>query len=150
VPNEWIGVLTFLQGYLTATASEDWALVLEVCDRASINESTAKEAVRALKREFKYGEPPAQLSAARVRTRPSQHRSSAMPDHSFLQLWAIMLRNSSDTFIIQCTSRKFLDTIEELLSSSRTSPVVRERLLEVVSAAAYATKTSACPFPRIY
>jgi hypothetical protein len=41
--------------------------VLEVCDRASANEATAKEAVRALKREFKYGEPPAQLSAARVR-----------------------------------------------------------------------------------
>jgi hypothetical protein len=45
-------------------------------------------------------------------------------------------------FIAQCTSRKFLDTIEELLSSSRTSPVVRERLLEVVSAAAFATKSS--------
>jgi hypothetical protein len=42
------------QGYLTATASEDWSLVLEVCDRASANESNAKEAVRALKREFKY------------------------------------------------------------------------------------------------
>jgi len=106
-------------GYLTATASEDWALVLEVCDRASANEASAKEAVRALKREFKYGEPAAQLSAAR--------------------LWAIMLRNSSEMFISQSTSRKFLDTIEDLLSSSRTSPVVRERLLEVVAAAAYAS-----------
>ena len=74
-----------MEGYLTATASEDWALVLEVCERASSNESNAKEAVKALRREFKfvtlsapsqfgglttpihrYAEPPAQLSAARV------------------------------------------------------------------------------------
>lgn len=40
-------------GYLTATASEDWSLVLEVCDRASASEANAKEAVRALRREFK-------------------------------------------------------------------------------------------------
>lgn len=45
------------QGYLTATASEDWALVLEVCDRASASESNAKEAVKALRREFKCVKP---------------------------------------------------------------------------------------------
>ena len=39
--------------YLTATASEDWVLVLEVCDRACATENNAKEAVRALRREFK-------------------------------------------------------------------------------------------------
>ncbi|KAF5314297.1 hypothetical protein D9619_011864 [Psilocybe cf. subviscida] len=119
VPDEGPAELTRMIGYLTATASEDWTLVLEVCDRASSSETNAKEAIRALRREFKYGEPPAQLSAAR--------------------LWAIMLRNSSDTFISQSTSRKFLDTLEDLLQSSRTSPVVRERLLEVVAAAAYAS-----------
>jgi hypothetical protein len=76
--------MTAITGYLTATASEDWVLVLEVCERASASENNAKEAVRALRREFKYiqyyhyviktlmnpcryGEPPAQLSAARVR-----------------------------------------------------------------------------------
>ena len=53
-----------------------------------------------------------------------------------------MLRNSSDIFISQSTSRKFLDTLEELLSSPRTSPVVRERVLEVVAAAAYASGNS--------
>jgi hypothetical protein len=40
-------------GYLTATASEDWDLVLEVCDRASASEANAREAVKALRREFK-------------------------------------------------------------------------------------------------
>ena len=40
-------------GYLTATSSEDWALVLEVCERASASEASAREAARALRREFK-------------------------------------------------------------------------------------------------
>jgi hypothetical protein len=48
-----------------------------------------------------------------------------------------MLKNCSDIFITQSTSRKFLETLEDLLTSSRTSPVVRERLLDVVAAAAY-------------
>lgn len=50
-----------------------------------------------------------------------------------------MLRNSSELFISQCASRKFLDTLEDVITSSRTSPVVRERLLEVLAAAAYAS-----------
>jgi hypothetical protein len=45
--------MSVVLGYLAATASEDWALVLEVCERASANENNAKEAVRALRREFK-------------------------------------------------------------------------------------------------
>ncbi|KAJ7780338.1 hypothetical protein B0H14DRAFT_3586294, partial [Mycena olivaceomarginata] len=105
--------------FLTATASEDWTLVLGVCNLASATEANAKEAVGALRHEFKYGEPAAQLAAAR--------------------LWAIMLRNSSDIFISQSTSRKFLDTLEDLLTSSRTSPVVRERVMDVLAAAAYAS-----------
>lgn len=59
-----------------------------------------------------------------------------------IKLWAIMLRNSSDTFISQSTSRKFLDTLEDLLNSSKTSPVVRERVLDVIAAAAYASGSS--------
>ncbi|KAJ7751181.1 hypothetical protein B0H14DRAFT_3602820 [Mycena olivaceomarginata] len=110
-------VLTRKIGFLTATASEDWTLVLDVCDHASATEANAKEAVRALRRKFKYGEPAAQLAAA--------------------WLWAIMLRNSSDTFISQSTSRKFLDTLEDLLTS-RTSPVGRERVMDVLVAAVYA------------
>ena len=40
-------------GFLTATASDDWALTLKLCDRASSSESAAKEAANALKQEFK-------------------------------------------------------------------------------------------------
>ncbi|KAK7440071.1 hypothetical protein VKT23_017320 [Stygiomarasmius scandens] len=111
--------LTRMIGFLTATSSEDWTLVLEVCEAASASDANAKEAVKALRREFKYGEPSAQLSAAR--------------------LWAIMLRNSSDLFINQTTSRKFLDTLEDLIRNPATNPVVKERVLDVIAAAAYAS-----------
>ncbi|PBK71749.1 hypothetical protein ARMSODRAFT_954590 [Armillaria solidipes] len=113
--------ITRMIGFLTATASEDWSMVLEVCERSSASDTNAKEAVRALRREFKYGEPSAQLSAAR--------------------LWAIMLRNSTETFISQSTSKKFLDTLDDVIMSPRTSPVVRERVMDVVAAAAYASGT---------
>jgi hypothetical protein len=40
-------------GYSTASSVEDWALALEICEQASLNEANAKEAVTALKKEFK-------------------------------------------------------------------------------------------------
>ncbi|KAG8922707.1 hypothetical protein FRC02_011678 [Tulasnella sp. 418] len=113
IPGAWD--LTRIMGFLTATASEDWALVLEVCEQAS-SEAGAKEAAKALKNEFRFAEPPAMLSAAR--------------------LWAIMLRNASPAFIAQCGSKKFLEVVEEAIDAERTSPVVRERLIFVVAGAA--------------
>lgn len=50
-----------------------------------------------------------------------------------------MLRNSSELFTHQCAKSKFLDTLEGVLTSQRTSPVVRDRLLDVLAAAAYAS-----------
>jgi hypothetical protein len=51
-----------------------------------------------------------------------------------------MLRNCTDVFILQCISKKFLDTLEDLLTSSKTSPVVKDRVLEVLAAASYAQR----------
>ena len=53
-----------------------------------------------------------------------------------------MLRNSSQVFIYQSSSRKFLETIEDVLENPQTVPVVRERLLTVVAAAAYTSVSS--------
>jgi len=50
-----------------------------------------------------------------------------------------MLRNASDIFLAQISQRKFIETLEDVLTSPRTSPVVRERLMEVLAAAAYIT-----------
>ncbi|KAG5633833.1 hypothetical protein DXG03_006613, partial [Asterophora parasitica] len=57
-------------------------------------------------------------------------------------LWAIILRNSHDPFVSQSTARKFLDTLEDLVTSPKTSPVVRERVLNVIGAAAFASGPS--------
>jgi uncharacterized linocin/CFP29 family protein len=57
------------------------------------------------------------------------------------QLWAIMLRNASDVFIQQISQRKFIEVLEDVLISQRTSPVVRERLMEVLAAAAFITSS---------
>ncbi|TBU59887.1 hypothetical protein BD310DRAFT_947657 [Dichomitus squalens] len=111
--------ITRMLGYLFATSSEDWMLVLDVCDKASANEENAKEAAKALRKEFKSGEPSTQLAAAR--------------------LWAIMLRNCSILFVKHCASRKFIDTLDEVLKAKTTPPVVRERLLQVLAAASYAS-----------
>lgn len=53
-----------------------------------------------------------------------------------------MLRNSSEIFVHQCMKSKFTDTLEDVLTSQRTSPVVRERLLDVLAAAAYASSAT--------
>lgn len=82
-----------------------------------MNETTAKEAARALRKELKYADPASQLSAAR--------------------LWAIMLRNSKPVLIEATASKKNMDAIEEVITSQRTTPVVKERLLEVLGYAAY-------------
>jgi hypothetical protein len=50
-----------------------------------------------------------------------------------------MLRNSSELFVYQCAKNKFLDTLDDVLTSQRTSPIVRERLLDALAAATYAS-----------
>jgi hypothetical protein len=53
------------------------------------------------------------------------------------RLWAILLRNSSAEFVAQSTAVDFLETIEALIVSSATSPVVRNRLLRVLGDVVY-------------
>ena len=54
----------------------------------------------------------------------------------------MMLRNSSQVFIHQSSSRKFLEVIEDVLENPQTAPAVRERLLTVVAAAAHPSVSS--------
>ncbi|KIJ47354.1 hypothetical protein M422DRAFT_45885 [Sphaerobolus stellatus SS14] len=48
-----------------------------------------------------------------------------------------MLRNCSPTFIHAASAKKFLEALEDVLTAPGTSPVVRERLFDVLAAAAY-------------
>jgi hypothetical protein len=50
-----------------------------------------------------------------------------------------MLGNSSELFVHRCVESEFMDTVEAVVHSQRTTPLVRERLLEVIAAAAYAS-----------
>jgi hypothetical protein len=58
-----------------------------------------------------------------------------------------MLYNCSEYFAFQCGSKKFLDTIEDVLLSADTLPVVRDRLLDVLAGATYASCTRQYPPP---
>lgn len=85
---------------------------------------------------LRHGDALRQLSAARVRFSPVARPMRLI---LIIQLWAFMLRNSSKFFVHQCAKRDFLETLEDVLRSQRTSPIVRENLLDVLAAAAYAS-----------
>lgn len=55
-----------------------------------------------------------------------------------------MLRNATDVFLTQICSRKFIDALEDVLTNPRTNQVVRERLMEVLAAAAFITSSRTC------
>ncbi|KAH7927218.1 hypothetical protein BV22DRAFT_301234 [Leucogyrophana mollusca] len=48
-----------------------------------------------------------------------------------------MMQNGSEIFLLQLSSRKFVDVLEGVVTSPDTSPVVRERLMEVLAGAAF-------------
>jgi len=56
-----------------------------------------------------------------------------------MQLWAVMLVNSSELFVHQCTKSNVLDTLEDVLTSQHTPLFVRENLRIVIDAAARAS-----------
>ena len=84
----------------------------------------------------RYGNSLQQLSAAGVRFLPLVPR---MRLSLAMQLWAVMLLNSSELFVHQCTKSKVLDTLEDVLTSQRTPLFVRENLRIVIDAAARAS-----------
>ncbi|KAF8593517.1 kinase-like protein [Ceratobasidium sp. AG-I] len=57
-----------------------------------------------------------------------------------VKLWAIMMRKCSADFIAQTATRKFLGKIEEVVFSLTTSPVVRDRLVEVIGESVFQLK----------
>ncbi|KAF8318012.1 hypothetical protein DL93DRAFT_2165419 [Clavulina sp. PMI_390] len=125
-------------GNLVQSASEDWSIVFDLCDYVARSESAAKDAARGIRRALKYGQATQQLMAAR--------------------LWAVMLRNmtvsaspqsSSDPgrdvkekereplFMRETSSKKFMETVEEVATTTKVEPVVRERLREILGGAVF-------------
>ncbi|CAE6477246.1 unnamed protein product, partial [Rhizoctonia solani] len=114
--------MTRLIGYTNGTNMEDWTVVLDIFSKVNESDSEAKEASKALRKDIQFGHPIAQLSAAR--------------------LWPIMMRNCTYYFIAHTANRKFLGRIEEVILSPTTSPVVRDRLIEVIGGLVYLLKDS--------
>lgn len=50
VPNS--SKYTIYTGYTTSTSVEDWSVVMEICDKVNLNDSEAKEASRALRKDI--------------------------------------------------------------------------------------------------
>jgi hypothetical protein len=116
--------LMYWIGNLVQTSSDDWSIVLDICEQVSHSESAAKDASRGLRKLFKYGQASPQLAAAR--------------------LWAVILRNmnapdphSQPMFLRETSGRKFMDVVEDVATNPKTEPVVRERLLEVLGGAVF-------------
>ena len=98
--------------------------------------------------DVRYAEPGAQLSAARVcaiyrvlyflTPAPALGHNVTELFRDFYQLvFLVELLPPFSFASAQASSKKFLDTLEEVLLSGGTSPVVRERLLDVLAAAAF-------------
>jgi hypothetical protein len=63
---------------------------------------------------------------------------STILTYQFGQLWAVMFRNSSRTLFEQIMSQRFLETLEDALTSPRTEMFVKERHMDVLGAIVYA------------
>ena len=135
-------------------------MIFDVCERASTTEANAKEATEALSRVFECvpADFSLQASLKSISTSDMAMPGSNSPPQGCvsnpianrihliltMQLWAVILLNSSELFLHQCAKREFMDTLEDVLNSQHTSPVVREHLLQVLGAAAYSS--SATPY----
>jgi len=128
--------LTRMIGFATAVASLDMTLVFEICDRASYSEHCAKQAAKALRRELKsvsylYKKYFCADNTSLVGTGNHPARSVLL---GFGGSW---VQNCANTSITQTSSRKFLDTLEDLITGSRTPPLVRDALLNALRTAVY-------------
>lgn len=95
----------------------DWAYLLSLADSISHSEAASKEAARALRKEFKYGEFEPQKRAAKI--------------------WGILTINASDRFKLQIASKRFLEVVEDTITSPKTPLSVKERMLTVLAVLAY-------------
>ncbi|OCH88504.1 hypothetical protein OBBRIDRAFT_85582 [Obba rivulosa] len=112
--------LEWLMNHVSTTGSENWSLLADICERASIDEASSKTAVQFLTRIFQNAEPFTQLNAA--------------------HLWGTMLQNSRPVFLQQNMSMEFVTVLEKVITSVRTSRMVGHRLLEVLGAASWCSE----------
>ncbi|PWN50642.1 hypothetical protein IE53DRAFT_387047 [Violaceomyces palustris] len=116
------GEITNRIGWLCAhePSIQEWTSVLALANSVSHSEAASKEAARALRKEFKYGSPDAQKRAVRI--------------------WALLSTNASDRFKLQIATKRFLEVVEDVISSSKTPLSVKETMLRVLGVLAFRFK----------
>lgn len=116
-------------GYLVGSGKDDWTRALLLADAVSSSDETAKEAAKALRKEFEFA-----ASDARIRA----HR-----------LLVILMRNSSDRFKLKIANKKFLDVVLKVYQSKQTPFEVKDSMLKAFQVLAYECKDDACVKPSI-
>lgn len=103
-----------------ATTETEWMEIFPLLDLVSSSDAAAKEAARAIRKEFKYGSVDTQKRAVRV--------------------WALLSLNASERFRREVAGKRFLDSVEESVSSSKTPLSVKETMLRVLGVLAWEFK----------
>lgn len=107
-----------LIGNFIQNSSNDRIVALQIAESASTSEGAAKDASRELRRALKYSEPIWQVNAAR--------------------LWAFIIRHAPNAlFLRECTSRKFIDALDDVLTNPKNEPIARERVLDLLGSVVF-------------
>ncbi|CAE6525728.1 unnamed protein product [Rhizoctonia solani] len=120
-PDDWSSWDVFrLVDYVIHNNMEDWAVVIEICNKLGQNDEATQESFRVLVDNIRSSFPTVQLLAAK--------------------LWIIMIYRCKSYFADHLPRQLLLETIEDVALSSHTPPVVRDRLVEVVGASVFLLK----------
>lgn len=97
---------------LCATDEQYWSEdnIFALCNKICRSEAASKEAVNALRKEFRRQDP----EEARMRA---------------VKLWINLYVHTSDRFKLQVATKRFLESMEDLYNDKRTSTRTRGRLL---------------------
>ena len=95
----------------------DWDRVPVLADAVSRSDAAAKAAAYTLRKEFKHGSPQSQRRAAR--------------------LWGLLTIRAGDRFRSHVVARRFLETVEATVVSTKTPLSVKESMLTVLGVLAY-------------
>lgn len=107
-------------GWLCANQASptDWVQVMALAEETTRSEASAKEAVRALRKELKWGESDSQKRA--------------------IKLWALLMANcQSGVFQREIAQKKFLEALEHIILDAKAGLSVKEKLLETWAMFAY-------------
>ncbi|KAF8755442.1 GAT domain [Rhizoctonia solani] len=128
--------MSHLIGYTTSTSVEDWSIVMEIYDRVNLSDPEAKEASKALRKDIQWD---CQCLMFAGRSLIRKRLDSDVPPYNSMGYLDAKLQP------ILCWAYdepQVPGKIEEIALSPATSPVVRDRLVEVIGTSVYLLRES--------